>query len=123
MTGGCHELRVFTRKELEYLNKLKERNSRLLEEKDQRMQEKHWYQGLSNNMSPNERQMRRRIRRKAITALIELALVGVSGLLPDRKLRKKGINSIVEMLKDFHTYMLIEIACGDRVPSDISTAK
>jgi len=103
-------MRFLTRKEREYLERLKQRNSLLLkEEKDQTKLDRLWHEGLSNPTSPTERQMRRRIRRKAIAAMFDLVLVGNAGVLPDQKLRKQGVKSVAGMIDDIDNFMIIRM--------------
>jgi hypothetical protein len=96
-------LRILTKKEREYLEKLAQRNIQLPREAKSEL----WFQGLSVPMAPGERQIRRRIRKKAITALFDLDLVGSAGVLPSRKIRKQGARSVVGMLDQIGFAMIL----------------
>lgn len=103
-------MRILTRKQLEYLEKLKERNTQLVRcGEDLEKAREMWYQGLSNPMSSAERKMRERIRINALKAMLDLDLVGKAGILPDRKLRKQGVCNIVDMFDDVCRFMLIKM--------------
>jgi len=91
-------MRVFTRNEREYLEKLKRRNVVLVREKNPD-RHKLFCKGLSVPMSATERKMRERIRRKALLACIDLVLAEAAGVFPNRKLGVKNLQGLMEKVE------------------------
>lgn len=87
-------LTPFTAKEKKYIWKLKDRNIGLV--KKRKATEKLYCSPLEKPMSANERQMRTRIRKKALHSTAELIEVWRAGILPQRE----GAKSMREMVKD-----------------------
>ena len=108
-------MRIFSKKELAYLEKLKERNAQLIRGKDltEKSERELFYHGLSNHVSDNERKMRQRIRDKVSMAIVDLVLAGCAGVVPDKKLRKQGVREVSGIFDDVRTYMLLQMACGE----------
>ena len=108
-------MRIFSKKELAYLEKLKERNAQLIHGKDLTETSKRelFYQCLSNPMNAAERKMRQRIRDKVSMAIVDLVLAGCAGVVPDKKLRKQGVREVSGIFDDVRTYMLLQMACGE----------
>ena len=63
-------------------------------------------------MSAGERKMRERIRKKVFLACLDLSLAGLSGVVPDKKLLKEGVKSVVQMLEDVNQHILMEMVAG-----------
>jgi hypothetical protein len=109
-------MRIFSKKELAYLEKLKERNAQLIRGKDltEASERELFYQPLSNPMAVNERKIRQRIREKAVMAIADLVLAGCAGVVPDKKLRKQGVRDVSGIFDEVRTYMLLQMVCGER---------
>ena len=108
-------MRIFSKKELEYLEKLKQRNAQLIRGEDltEKSKRELFYQGLSNPMNAAERKMRQRIRDKVSIAIVDLVLAGCAGVVPDKKLRKQGVRDVSGIFDDVRTYMLLQMVCGE----------
>jgi len=105
--GRAFGLRVFSSKELRYLRELRCRNAVSLEAGEGRWEV--WCRPLSKPMGSCERKMRQRIRRKAFQAMVDLALGYVAGVLPDRRVRKRGVKRIVHMMAEVEDIMLAKM--------------
>jgi hypothetical protein len=77
-------MQTFTRKELGYLNILRRRNIR--------ENFKNQTEPLEKPMNVEERKLRSRIRNKCKIYIYELALAQFCGLIPDKEMKKAGIN-------------------------------
>ena len=93
-------MQTFTYKELEYLNKLRKRNF-LNNFKNQT-------EPLEKPMSVEERKLRSRIRKKCKIYIYELALAEYCGLIPDREMRKAGINNVHEAIENISWHLTFE---------------
>jgi len=81
-------MQTFTYKELEYLNKLRKRN---------------FLNNFKNQtepkpMSVEERKLRSRIRKKCKIYIYELALAQLCGVIPDKEMKKAGLNDVYSAL-------------------------
>ena len=91
-------MRVFTKREREYLERLKRRNVMLVRESSPDSH-KLFYKGLSVLMSASERKMRERIRRKALLACFDLVLAEAAGVFPHKKLGVKSIQRLMDKVE------------------------
>lgn len=83
-------MRTFTEREIEYLLALKQRNF-------DSMFKKHTAP-LSEPMKPQEEQLRERIGDKCTIYMQELGLAKIAGVLPNKKMKETGLNSIEQVL-------------------------
>jgi hypothetical protein len=101
-----------TRRELEYIQRLLERNRRLIRERPANAREL-FYKGLEEPMSASERKMRERIRRKAFRLAYDLARIYMAGILPYQKGENdpfrgaKSAEVLVGRIEDFLTCLMI----------------
>lgn len=109
-------MKVLTRKQREYLEKLKIRNAKLAQLEPER-----WFSGLSNPMAPSERKMRQRIRKNCFAAIIDLSLVGLAGVMPDQACRKLGIGSVSDLLRGVNLQMIVRSGCLRKTREEAST--
>jgi len=63
---------------------------------------------LSKPMSVKERKLRSKIRRKCKIYIYELALAEYCGLIPDREMRKAGINNVHEAIENISWRLTFE---------------
>jgi hypothetical protein len=105
-------MRVFSKHELEYLKKLRDRNARLIRESSLTEVEtlrKLCCKGLTNPLSVNERKIRQRIRDKAYTALADLVLAQCAGVIPDKKAEREGVSSLADLANRITSVMLLQM--------------
>lgn len=95
--------RILTGKEIEYLEKLRDRN---IEARKQRLPnlDRLFHKGLTKPMLARERKKRERIRRKGVQMLHALSLIESAGVLPSGKQRKQGRETIGHMYEDVRLY-------------------
>ena len=91
-------MQTFTPLEHMYLNLLMKRNA-LNEFKNPT-------EPLNKPMSVRERKLRSKIRRKCKIYIYELALAQFCGVIPDREMKKAGLNSVYKAL-DTVSWLLI----------------
>jgi len=91
-------MRIFTRKEREYLEELKRRNVKLVREKVPNGH-KLFYKGISVPMSASERKMRERIRGKALLVCFDLVLAEAAGVFPHKKLGAKSVQGLMDKVE------------------------
>jgi hypothetical protein len=105
-------MRALTRKELEYINILMQRNRSLLKGGNPEAH-KTFYQPLERPVSVKERKMRQRIRRKALTMAFDLARIYAAGILPYQKgekdpfLKAKSAEGLVGRASDLITCLAV----------------
>ena len=83
-------MQTFTPLEYMYLNLLMKRNA-LNEFKNPT-------EPLNKPMSVRERKLRSKIRRKCKIYIYELALAQISGVIPDKEMKKAGLDSIYKAI-------------------------
>lgn len=107
-------MRFLTHRQHVYLEELKRRRSEILRQVPVGDPSSCRSVNLSDPMNPKERKMRQRIRKNAMRALYDLALIGIVGLLPDKKLKQKGARTLSGMLSDIDTFMIIEMVADKK---------
>lgn len=91
-------MQTFTPPERKYLRALMERNAS--------NEFKNSTEPLNKPMSVQERKLRSRIRMKCKIYIYELALAEISGVIPDKEMKKAGLDGICKAI-DFATLELI----------------
>jgi len=93
-------MQTFTPKEYAYLQLLRRRNIKNNFENQT--------EPLNKPMSVEERKLRSRIRKKCKIYIYELALAEYCGLIPDREMRKAGINNVHEAIENISWRLTFE---------------
>ncbi|MEM3714007.1 MAG: hypothetical protein QXF82_03570 [Nitrososphaeria archaeon] len=93
-------MQTFTRKELEYLEKLMTRNIQ--------NEFRNKTEPLKKPMDVEERKLRSRIREKCKIYIYELALAEFCGVIPDKEMKKANMNNIYEALDKASWYLTLK---------------
>ena len=94
--------RMLTYKEITYIYRLVKRNYAAVKKGENA--DKIWRKGLSKPMSPSEKMMRYRLRKKAIQMAIDLCLIWLAGIAPGGEIKD---GSPVDFVRDVELQLIL----------------